>query len=147
MLINENLIDMNLEAETKEDVITKLAEMAYKEGRINDVDAYVRAVLKREEEYSTSVGFGVAIPHGKTDAVNEPFLGFAKTKDVEWAAPDGKPVDLVFIIGVPEAQAGDEHLRILAKLSRKLMKEEFRQLLRKANSKEDILAAVQEAVN
>jgi len=93
------------------------------------------------------VGFGVAIPHGKTDAVNEPFLGFAKTKDVEWAAPDGKPVDLVFIIGVPEAQAGDEHLRILAKLSRKLMKEEFRQLLRKANSKEDILAAVQEAVN
>jgi len=147
MLINENLIDMNLEAETKEDVITKLAEMAYKEGRINDVDAYVQAVLKREEEYSTSVGFGVAIPHGKTDAVNEPFLGFAKTKDVEWAAPDGKPVDLVFIIGVPEAQAGDEHLRILAKLSRKLMKEEFRQLLRKANSKEDILAAVQEAVN
>jgi len=53
MLINENLIDMNLEAETKEDVITKLAEMAYKEGRINDVDAYVQAVLKREEEYST----------------------------------------------------------------------------------------------
>ncbi|MDK2902204.1 MAG: fructose system component [Clostridiales bacterium] len=146
MLINENLIDMNLEANTKEEVIKKLAQMAYKEGRVNDIDRYIEAVLKREAEYSTSVGFGVAIPHGKTDAVNEPFLGFAKVKGIDWSAPDEKPVDLIFIIGVPEAQAGNEHLKILAKLSRRLMKDDFRQLLRQASSKTDILAAVQEAV-
>lgn len=147
MLINENLIDMNLEADTREEAIRKLTQLAYQEGRVSDIDKYVESVLRREAEYSTSVGFGVAIPHGKTDAVNEPFLGFAKVKGIDWAAPDGKAVDLIFIIGVPEAQAGNEHLRILAKLSRQLMKKDFRQLLRQADSKDDILSAVQEAVS
>ena len=146
MLINQNLIALHVDAKTREEVIETLAQMAYEEGRINHMDHYVQVVLKREEEYSTSVGFGVAIPHGKTDAVNEPFLGFARVQGVDWAAPDGNPIDLVFIIGVPEAQAGTEHLKILAKISRKLMKEDFRSSLRKAHTKEAILAIIQEAV-
>ncbi|NMA83429.1 MAG: PTS sugar transporter subunit IIA [Epulopiscium sp.] len=146
MLITEELIDFNLQATTKEEAIEQLGNLAHQVGRVKDVDAYVEAVLKREEAYSTSVGFGVAIPHGKTDAVLEPFLGFAKVKDIDWNAPDGSPVDLVFIIGVPEAQKGTEHLTILAKISRNLMKEEFREQLRKIHTKEGILSLIQEVV-
>ena len=146
MLITAELIDLNLEATSKEETIQKLGALAQQLGRVQDLDTYVSAVLKREESYSTSVGFGVAIPHGKTDAVLEPFLGFAKVKDVDWNSPDGKPVDLIFIIGVPEAQAGTEHLTILAKISRNLMKEEFRQQLRNIETKEGILALIQEVI-
>ncbi|NLP45536.1 MAG: PTS sugar transporter subunit IIA [Epulopiscium sp.] len=146
MLINKNLIEMNLTSKTRDEVIQALAKLAYQEGRVSDIEKYVQAVLKRENEYSTSVGFGVAIPHGKTNAVKEPFLGFARVKEVDWAAPDKNPIDLVFIIGVPEEQSGNEHLKILAKISRKLMKEDFRSSLRNADTKESILNIIQDAV-
>lgn len=139
MLINKELIDLSLNASGKKEVIEALADMAYKAGRVNDKSNYVNAVLKREEDYSTAVGFGVAIPHGKTDAVTEPFLGFAKVTNVDWEALDNKPVDLIFIIGVPEKEAGSLHLKILASLSRKLMKEEFRKQLREVNSGDKLI--------
>ncbi|WP_105614588.1 PTS sugar transporter subunit IIA [Vallitalea okinawensis] len=146
MLINEQLIEMNLSVNTKEEAIRYLASLAKGAGRINNIDEYVKAVLKREEECSTAVGFGVAIPHGKTDAVNEPFLGFAKVKDLDWQALDDNTVDIVFIIGVPAAQAGSEHLKILAMISRKLMKQDFREQLRKVETKEELLHVLEEAI-
>ncbi|PKM50941.1 MAG: PTS mannose transporter subunit IIAB [Firmicutes bacterium HGW-Firmicutes-7] len=139
MIINEKLINLQVNDRTKEAIIQELAKMACEEGRIGDVDAYVKAVLKREDEYSTAVGFGVAIPHGKTNAVKEPFLVFAKVQSVEWNALDGEPVDLVFMIGVPEESAGSLHLKILASISRKLMKEEFREGLRQSKTPEEIM--------
>ncbi|MBZ4667186.1 MAG: putative IIA-like nitrogen-regulatory protein PtsN [Defluviitaleaceae bacterium] len=139
MLINKNLISLHLDSHTKEETIRKMAQMAADEGRVVNIEDYVKAVLRREEEYSTAVGFGVAIPHGKTDAVKEPLLAFAKVNSIEWGAPDGKPVNMVFLIGVPESQAGTEHLKILANISRKLMKQEFRDSLNNAKTPEDIL--------
>ena len=139
MIINEALINLNIKHTTKEAVIQELAQAAKDEGRIEDMPTYIKAVLKREEEYSTAVGFGVAIPHGKTDAVKEPFLAFAKVPQVDWKALDGEPVDLVFMIGVPEESAGTLHLKILAAISRKLMKDEFREGLRSSNTPEDII--------
>ncbi len=143
MLINEALIDMALDADTKEEVVRGLATLAYKDGKINDCEKYIEAVLNREAEYSTAVGFGIAIPHGKTEAVTEPFLGFGKVKEVDWNALDTKPVDLVFIIGVPKKDSGSLHLKLLAKLSRKLMNETFRDELRKAETKKDIIAILE----
>ncbi|PKM94084.1 MAG: PTS mannose transporter subunit IIAB [Firmicutes bacterium HGW-Firmicutes-1] len=139
MIINEALINLQVKHETKEAVIQELAQMAYDEGRVEDIAAYVKAVLKRESEYSTAVGFGVAIPHGKTNAVKEPFLVFAKVQRVDWDSLDNEPVDLVFMIGVPEESAGSLHLKILASISRKLMKEEFREGLRQSKSPEEIM--------
>jgi len=139
MLINKNLITLHLDSRTKEETIRKMAQMAADEGRVVNIEDYVKAVLRREEEYSTAVGFGVAIPHGKTDAVKEPLLAFARVNNIEWGAPDGKPVNMVFLIGVPESQAGTEHLKILANISRKLMKQEFRDSLNNAKTPEDIL--------
>jgi PTS system fructose-specific IIA component len=145
MLIDENLITMNLSAKTKEEAILLLAEKAKSENRLKDVRAFQEAVLKREEEYSTAVGFGVAIPHGKTDAVIEPFLMFATVQSIDWKALDDKPVDLIFLIGVPEADASTLHLKILASLSRKLMKEEFRTSIRSAATPEEVMKILEES--
>ncbi len=126
MIISENLVHLNLDASTKEEALAKLAKQAADNGKVNDEATYIDAVLKREEEFSTAVGFGVAIPHGKSDAVNEPFFMYASVDGVDWNAMDGNPVDMVFLIGVPMSDAGSTHLKILAALSRKLMKEPFR---------------------
>lgn len=139
MIINESLINLNIMSATKEEVIRELAKLADAEGRLEDIEAYVKAVLHREEDYSTAVGFGVAIPHGKTNAVKEPFLIFAKVNQVDWDALDGEPVDLVFMIGVPEESAGSLHLKILAGISRKLMKDEFREGLRASQTEADVI--------
>ena len=95
-------------------------------------------VFEREAEGMTGIGNSIAIPHGKTAAVTEPFLCFAKVASIDWNALDGGPVDLVFMIGVPE-NAGNEHLKILASISRKLMKEEFRSGLREAGSSTELM--------
>ena len=145
LLINENLIMLNLLAKTKEEAILQLAEKAKNENKVNDEDEFQKAVLHRESEYSTAVGFGVAIPHGKTDAVNEPFLMFATVQSIDWSALDGNPVDLVFLIGVPEKDASTVHLKILASLSRKLMKEEFRDSIRGARTSSDVMKLLMES--
>lgn len=142
MIINEALIDLNVAKNTKEAVIRHLAELAKKEGRISDLEKYIEAALHRETEYSTAMGFGIAIPHGKTAAVTEPFLCFAKVNSVDWNALDGNPVDLVFMIGVPE-EAGTAHLKILASISRKLMKQEFRDGLRSVTSNSELIQLLQ----
>lgn len=139
MLINENLVKLNLEANSQEAALKSLAEAAFEQGKISSVEEYVGAVLERESEYSTAVGFGVAIPHGKTDAVKEPFLMFASVKSMDWKALDGEPIDLIFLIGVPEKEAGSLHLKILASLSRKLMKEDFRNSLRDVKTEAELI--------
>lgn len=139
MIINENLVKLNLEASSREDVLKKLTAIASENGKVNDENAYIEAILKREEEFSTAVGFGVAIPHGKSDSVNEPFFMFSTVDSIDWKSMDGNPVDLVFLIGVPANDAGSTHLKILAALSRKLMKEPFRDSLRNANSAKEIM--------
>lgn len=145
MLINENLILLNMGARSQKEAIQSLAEKAYAEGKVNNVTGYKEAVLHRESEYSTAVGFGVAIPHGKTDAVNEPFLMFATVDSVDWNALDGNPVDMIFLIGVPDKDASTVHLRILASLSRKLMKEEFRNSIRSAKTPADIMTILKDS--
>src|SRR5574343_311659 len=105
-------------AETqKEAIIRFLARKAFEAGYINDVETYVQSVLHRESEYSTGVGYGIAIPHGKSEAVNEAFVMFTRVDHVDWQSLDGTDVDMVFQIGVPASDAGDQHLRILAQLS------------------------------
>lgn len=139
MIINENLVKLNLEASSREEVLKKLTKVASENGKVNDENTYIEAILKREEEFSTAVGFGVAIPHGKSDAVKEPFFMFSTVDSIDWKSMDGDPVDLVFLIGVPANDAGSTHLKILAALSRKLMKEEFRDSLRSARTEKDIM--------
>ena len=145
MLINEDLIVLNLPAKTKEEAIKLLSEQAQKAGRVRDVNGYIQAVLAREEQYSTGVGFGVAIPHGKTDAVTEPFLMFATVQSLDWKSLDKKDVNMIFAIGVPEKDSSTLHLRILSRLSRKLMQADFRSSLTEAKTPGDIIKLLKDS--
>lgn len=144
MLITKDLIDLKMTQSSKEEVVKALAEKAKGLGRVSDLETYVEAVMHRESEYSTAVGFGVAIPHGKTNAVSEAFLAYGRVDAVDWQALDDEPVYNVFLIGVPEEASGNTHLQILAKLSRKLMKKDFRAALNDADSSEDLLELLKE---
>ncbi|CAM0496383.1 PTS sugar transporter subunit IIA [Thermoanaerobacter kivui] len=127
----------------KEEAIIKLAELAQKEGKITSVEEYARSVLDREKAYTTGVGNGIAIPHGKSKAVKEAMIVFGKTTDgIEWDSLDGKPVNLIFLLGVPEENVDNVHLKILSQLSRKLMNDSFIEMLKKAVTVEEILNAL-----
>lgn len=142
MLINEDLILMNLPVSTKDEAIRLLAEKAAEAGRVDDIESFRQSILHREADYSTGMGFGVAIPHGKSAAVKEPLLMYATVSPMDWQSLDGAPVDMIFLIGVPADDASTVHLKILANLSRRLMKESFRSDLRAATSAREVMAVL-----
>lgn len=129
-MIRKELVFVNEHLKNQNEVINKLTDEACKLGLINDKEQFIAAVQKREEEFSTAVGYNFAIPHGKTDAVTEPFIAYLKTVDkFKWNEEDTSEVDTVFMIGVPESGKDITHLRFLSQISRKLMDEEFRKKL------------------
>ncbi|MDH6364010.1 fructose-specific phosphotransferase system IIA component [Enterococcus sp. PF1-24] len=143
-LISEELIVLEMNSQTKIDGIKELAEKMKISQRITDLDVYLDAVMVREEESTTGIGFGVGIPHGKSIAVQTPSLAFGRSqKGIAYDSMDGKPVHLLFLIAVPE-NSNDEHLRILSQLSRKLMHQEIRDRLMNAVDKEEIYTIIGE---
>lgn len=140
LLIKETTV-LSLNVKDKEECIGKLAEKMMENGFLSDRQSYIEAVLTRENSGTTGVGFGVAIPHGKSQGVVKPGVAFAHLNNtVDWNSFDNKPVELVFLIAVPEENAGNEHLKILTTIARKIMHEDFRDQLSKAGSYEEILA-------
>ncbi|WP_432037025.1 fructose-specific PTS transporter subunit EIIC [Streptomyces cucumeris] len=143
--LTERTVAERLTAGGKDAAIRAMAALLTGTGRVTDADGLVTAALAREEQGTTGLGEEIAIPHAKTDAVTAPLVGFARSEEgVEWGAPDGTKARLIFMIAVPEAAAGDEHLRILALLSRKLMSPEFRERLLTAPDKPSILEVLGE---
>lgn len=147
-LVTEELVLLDLDGagSRPESIIRALAEAGAKAGRIGDVDAVVAAALAREESSTTAVGHGVAIPHARCAGGTAPMVAFARLSDgAAWPAPDDEPVRMVFLISVPE-DAGKSHLKILAKLARALMREEFRRDLEHADGRERVVEIVRGAV-
>lgn len=144
MLFQENTIILNCNLRNKEDIIRYMSQNALENNKLNEVESFVQAVLHRESEFSTGVGFGIAIPHGKSVVVNEAFVVFCKVDHVDWDSLDGTMVDMVFMIGVPLNDQSNEHLKILAMLSRKLMNEEFRAMLSNSQTKNEILSILRQ---
>lgn len=139
-IISKETIFLNLKADSREDVLSALIGGMENQGHILDRTAYLAAVNERESKGSTGIGFGVAIPHGKSAGVKDACIAFARlSSPVEWKSFDGKPVNCVFLIAVPEANAGNDHLKILIAISKKLMHEDFRTALLQAQTEEDIL--------
>lgn len=143
-LLSKESIFIGLETGSREECLDVLIEGMNKAGKIADKKIYLDAVLEREGKGSTGVGFGVAIPHGKSAGVAAPGLAFARlSKPVDWNSLDGKPAEIVFLIGVPEKDAGNEHIKILVAISRKLIHEEFREKLLNVKTPEDVIAILQ----
>ncbi|GMA54240.1 PTS fructose transporter subunit IIA [Alicyclobacillus contaminans] len=135
---------MNIESSTKEDTIKELINLDAIQPFITDKQQLVNDVLDREKEGTTGMGEGIAIPHGKSDGISVPIVVFGKSDTgIEWNSLDGELVNIVFIILVPAKHKGDTHLKILQLLSRQLMKEEFKNKLLEAESREDVYSILE----
>jgi fructose-specific phosphotransferase system IIA component len=140
---SEKTVKVGLTGRTKDEVLKELVELLFKSGKIKAPDKIYEAVVEREKLCSTGFEHGVAIPHprqGQPDIVEELVIAFGSTKEgIDFDALDGNPVHIFFMLAAPNDQ---EHLRTLARLSRMLKKEEFRDELLKARSPEDILRII-----
>ena len=138
-ILTKELVVFPLEASTKEEVLSLLSDALLKEKRISSKETFLEDVLKRETDFSTGFGDGFAIPHGKSKSVLSPSIAVGKCPDaVEWEALDGKPVSLIFLLAIPESQAGTTHLKILAKLAENIMDDEIREHLISLKTSEEL---------
>ncbi|TFD82511.1 fructose-specific PTS transporter subunit EIIC [Cryobacterium fucosi] len=141
--IDERTIVLDVDETDRDAMIRTLAGLMSATGRVTDETLVTQAALAREEHGSTGIGDGIAIPHAKSDGVTAPVLAFARsTQGIDWNSVDGSTATLIFMIAVPEAAAGTEHLTVLAQLSRALMKPAFRTALQSAATPADVLKAL-----
>lgn len=144
-LLDKRSISLMGTPKTKSEALDQIIDLMVKSGKINDREAYRAQVYEREEESTTGIGEGIAIPHGKCDAVTKPGLAAMVIKDgVEFDSLDGQPVSLMFLIAAPNTK-DNVHLDVLSKLSVLLMDEGFADDLRNARSVEDFLSIVDQA--
>lgn len=138
-------IDLNGKVNGKNEALDAMVALMAKSGKINDVEKYRKGVYAREEEGTTGIGEGIAIPHCKSDAVSRPGLAAMVIKDgVDFDALDGGKVDLIFLIAAPNTE-DNVHLDVLSKLSVLLMDENFTHGLRNAKTVEEFLSVIDQA--
>lgn len=143
-LLTKDTIILNLKSKTKTEVINELVNKLHEAGKLNNKEEYKKAILKREEEFSTGVGEGVAIPHAKTSAVKVPALAFGYSKEgIDYDSLDGQPAHIFFMIAGQD-NADNEHLETLSRLSVMLMNEDFKKKLLTIKSKEDLIKIIDE---
>lgn len=139
-LINENLINLELDTKTKDETLIEMIKMIKSNGNITSIDDFKDDVFKREGEGTTGVGMGLAIPHGKSEAVISECFAIARLKEpIEWNSLDGTPVFFVVMLAVPAKKATTLHLKLLSKLSYLLMDDDFRKKLMDSNSKKELI--------
>ena len=139
-MFSKTRVCFDLKATTKNEAIDELIELLEKDGKLTNKGEFKEAVLKREEEFSTGIGMGIAIPHGKSSAVIEASMVFGKSeKGIDYQSMDDEPAHLFFLIAVPN-DSSDVHLRALSEISRKLMHSEVRNQLLKAESFEELIS-------
>ncbi len=144
-LLSPECIELSGKASDKADVIRQMVDLMVRRGNISDREAYEKGVFAREEESTTGIGDGIAIPHCKSDAVKAPGLAAMVLPDgVEFDALDGQPVHLIFLIAAPNTE-DNVHLEVLARLSELLMDSDFIDALLHAGSKEEFLAVIDKA--
>ena len=138
-------IELNGAPATKEETIREMVGLMAKGGNISDTDKYMEGVFAREEEGTTGIGEGIAIPHAKNDAVRAPGLAaMVIPNGVDYDSMDGEPVNLVFLIAAPNTE-DNVHLEVLSRLSMLLMDGSFKENLLKADTAEEFLDCVDRA--
>lgn len=144
-LLDKKSISLTAAPDSKQEALDEAIELIIKGGKIRDREAYRAQVYHREEEGSTGIGRGLAVPHGKCDAVVEPALAaMVIPQGVEFDALDQKPVQLLFLIAAPDTKE-NIHLKLLSRLSALLMDKAFAEQLKKASDTEEFLRLIDEA--
>lgn len=143
-LLRKDTVILDLTASSKKQVIDELCAKLDEAGRLNDLAEFKAAILRREEQSTTGIGEGIAIPHAKTSAVKTPAIAFGRAVEgIDYEALDGQPSKLFFMIAASEG-ANNEHLETLARLSSLLMDTAVREKLLEAPTEEDVLRVIDE---
>lgn len=138
-LLTKETILLSINGSKKDEAIEALVNKLDSAGKLNDRDEFKKAILKREEQSTTGIGEGIAIPHAKTSAVKTPAIAFGKSENgVDYQSLDGQPAFLFFMIAAPEG-ANNTHLEALSRLSSILMNEEARQKLQNVKVEQDVI--------
>ena len=140
-LLRKNAIELNTSVSSKQEAIDKLVALQQKAGNLSDEAAYKDAILLREQQGSTAIGEGIAVPHAKSDSVRVPGLACVTLSNgVDYGAPDGKYSDILFMIAAP--MDGDLHLEILSRLMVMLMESEFCNEIRNAKNADELISII-----
>ena len=146
-LLDERSIMLDADVKTKQETLDTAVELMVESEKINNKEKYLKGVYAREEEGTTGIGEGIAIPHCKSDAVSKPGLAaMVIPNGVDFDALDGEPVQLLFLIAAPDTE-DNVHLDVLSKLSVLLMDEDFTANLKKAKSVKEFLQIIDDAEN
>ena len=137
-ILQPSCVKVPLESKDKQSVITELVDSLNGDGLLLDRDAALESVLARERTRSTGIGSGIAIPHGKCKAVKELVMAIGIAhKPIDFESVDGKPVTIVILLVSPADQTGP-HIQALARISRLMLDEQFKQSLEKTTSAEEL---------
>ena len=146
-ILQPTCIKAPLDSTEKENAIQELVTLLASTGQITDPDTAYEAVMDREQQRSTGIGAGIAIPHGKLKELPGIICSFGRSREgIDFQAIDEKPSHLFFLLLAPEDSAS-EHLQALARLSRLLKDAQFRKRLMEATSKEEIYRLITEEDN
>ena len=138
-ILEEPFIAINLPASSKEEALNRMIDMLGTSPKVLDLERIRAAILEREKLMSTGVGHGFAIPHGKTDALQDIIAAFAITREpIDFQALDNQPVQLIFMLVGKETHVGT-HLKLLGRISRLMNTEAFRQQLLAAKTPAEVL--------
>ena len=138
-LLDKKFILTDFKSEDKVEIINELIDLYKNDGKINDIEKARTAVLDREKIMSTGVGKGFAIPHGKSNGVNDVIAAFGKTtRDIDYEALDGEPVHHIFLL-IGRDDMVSKHIKLLSRISRLMNADEFRKQLLEASTEEDII--------
>ena len=141
-LLSKQSISLDLKAENKMAAIDELVDLVNASGNLSDKEKYKKGIIAREEQSTTGIGEGIAIPHAKTKAVKKACLGAAVSKaGVDYQSFDGSLAHLFFMIAAPDG-ANNTHLEVLSRLSTILMDEDFRKNLMNAKSVDEFLSLI-----
>ncbi|MEA5191835.1 PTS fructose transporter subunit IIA [Enterobacter hormaechei] len=139
-------IDLNIQGNSPYSILKQLAEMAWQNGFVSDRAAFLQTLLLREKLHSTGFGNGVAVPHGKSRVVIQPFVLFArKASSVDWKASDGEAATCWICLGVPQ-QGEEAQVKLIGTLCRKIIHPEFISQL-KQGSQEQILTLLNQTLS
>ena len=123
--LTANCIDLNIQGNSTYSILKQLSGMAFQNGYITDRNVYLQTLLMREKLHSTGFGSGIAVPHGKSNCVKQPFVLFArKSTHVDWKASDGEAVNCWICLGVPQT-GEDDQVKIIGTLCRKIIHQDF----------------------
>lgn len=142
-VISKELIFVDLEVNSKDELIEFMSDKLYVENVVNDKSLFMTDVYLRESEGETGIGQGIAIPHGKSDAVVQTSIAIATLGNpIDWEALDDEKVDVVIMFAVKNTEANTKHIKLLQQIAILLANENFIEAIREAQSNEELLNVI-----